>query len=132
MTLLVGGASAGVVQPAAVFVDLTNLFAQGDQVTARTSKNEFEFIGCGIRVFDNGAGGAFSFGFCQASVSEDGTTVCITTNADLIDAIKATSAYAFITFSWQDDGFGGAECIHVGSSTQSFYLPSNVDGNKEK
>lgn len=131
LTLLVGGASAGVVQPAAVQIDLTNMFAQGDQVTARTSKNKFAFIGCAIRVFDDGVD-LFSFGFCQASVSEIGTIVCFTLSPDLLDAIKATSAYAFITFSWQDDGQGGAECIRFGSSTQSFYLPSNVDGNKEK
>ena len=128
LTLLVGGASAGVVQPAAVLIDVTNMFAMGDQVTARTSKNKFEFIGCGIRVFDDGIVAPFSFGFCQASISENGTIVCITTSPDLLDAMKATSAYAFIDFEWN----ASLDCTKIGFSTQSFYLPKNVEGNKAK
>jgi len=129
LTLSAGVAFAGFVQPAVVTVDLTNMFAQGDQVTARTSESDFEFIGCGIRVFDNGVN-AFSFGFCQAEDSANVHIRCVSMNANLLDAIKATSAYAFITFSWQDDGFGGAECTRIGFSIQSFYLPENVDGNE--
>ena len=128
LTLLVGGASAGVVQPAAVEIDLTNMIAIGDQVTARTSKNKFEFIGCGIRVFDDGIVAPFSFGFCQASVSENGIIVCTTSSPDLLDALKATSAYAFIDFEWN----ANFDCTKIGFSTQSFYLPKNVEGNKAK
>ena len=47
------------------------------------------------------------------------------TGGDNIDEVRANTDYAFITFNWQDDGFGGAECIRVGFSTQSFYLPAN-------
>ena len=127
LTLLATVASAGLKQPTPVEVDLANMFAIGDQVTARIAPNDLDFIGCGFRVFDI----PFSFGFCQATDSEENAILCITENADLIDAIKATSAYAFITFSWKDDGFGGSECIRVGSSTQSFYLPNFTTKGKK-
>jgi len=65
LTLIAGVAFAGLVQPAAVVVDVDNGTAQGDQWTARISKNDVEFIGCGIRLFDTGMG-SFEFGFCQA------------------------------------------------------------------
>jgi len=123
LTLLAGIVSAGGVQPAVVTVDLDNMFAQGDQWTARIAKDDVSFIGCGTRVFDDGVN-AFSFGFCQATDSADVGINCFTQNPVLVDAMSATSAYAFITFSWQDDGFGGAECTRVGFSTQSFYLPN--------
>ena len=128
LTLLAGVTFAGFLAPQVVTVDLNARTAMGDQVTARTSKSEFEFIGCGIRVFDDGAGGAFSFGFCQAADSEDVRGFCSTLNADLIDAMKTTSAYAFIIFHWDAND----ECTLIGFSTQSFYLPKNVTGNVGK
>lgn len=123
LTLLAGLASAGLKQPAPVTVDLDNMTAQGDQNTARIAADDVSFIGCGIRVFDDGM---FSnaFGFCQAGDSEENSVTCFTQNPNLLQAIGRTSDFAFITFSWRDDGFGGAECIRVGSSTQSFYLPN--------
>ncbi len=120
LTLLAGVASAGLVQPAAVMIDLDNMAAQGDQATARISKNDVELIGCGIRVFDDGMGGTFSFGFCQATDSEGVEAFCSTQNANLLDAMDATSAYAFVTFGWNEFG----ECTRIGFSTQSFYLPN--------
>lgn len=116
LTLLAGVTSAGFVQPAAVIVNLDEMFAQGDQVTARTAKNDVEGIGCGIRVFDGG----FTFGFCQAADSDGVEGFCFTENPDLLDAMKATSAYAFITFGWDEN----EECTRIGFSTQSFYLPN--------
>lgn len=95
---------------------------QGDQLTARTADNDVEFIGCGIRIFDDG-GAAFTFGFCQAGDSAEVQITCFTENPALLEAMRAASAYAFITFSWEDDGSGGAECLRIGFSTQSFYLP---------
>ena len=122
---MAAAASAGLSQPAPVVIDRDFMFAQGDQNAARIAKDDVSFIGCGIRVFDDGVN-SFSFGFCQANDSEDNFFVCFTENANLLDAIKATSAFAFITFSWQDDGGDpdDGECIRVGSSTQSFYLPN--------
>ena len=122
LTLVTGMASAGLVQPAEITVDVVNMIASGDQLTARNAKNDVEFIGCGIRVTDTGFG-TFSFGFCQASDSEGVEITCFTQNAELLDVMKTTSDFAFITFSWKDDGAGGAECRRIGFSTQSFYLP---------
>jgi len=130
LALMAGVASAGLVQPAPITVDLDNGVALGDQWTARTANNDVEFIGCGIRVFDDG-GNPFTFGFCQAGDSDEIQITCFTENADLLDSINAVSDFAFITFTWVDDGSGGAECIRIGSSTQSFYLP-NFKVNKDR
>jgi hypothetical protein len=123
LTLLAGAAFAGLAQPAPVTVDLVNMFANGDQLTARTSANDTEFIGCGTRNIDDGTGNPFRFGFCQASDADGDEITCFTERDSLLDEMRANTDYAFITFGWQDDGFGGAECIRVGFSTQSFYLP---------
>lgn len=132
LTLLAGFAVAGFVQPAPVDVDLDNLVAVGDQLTARTSAGDTEFIGCGTRSFDDGLGNTFRFGFCQASDADGDEVTCFTQSGALLDEMRANSDYAFITFSWQDDGFGGAECIRVGFSTQSFYLSDPNIKAKEK
>lgn len=129
LTVIAGGAYAGFVQPVAVDVDLVNMTAIGDQLTARTSANDIEHIGCGTRYFDDGTGNAFRFGFCQAVDADGDEITCFTQLDSLIDEMRASSAYAFITFNWQDDGSSGAECIRVGFSTQSFYLPDpNIKG----
>jgi len=123
LVMLAGIAYGGLVQPAPVSVDLVNRTALGDQLTARTSAGNTEFIGCGTRNFDDGTGNAFRFGFCQASDADGDEITCFTENDNLIDEMRANNDYAWITFSWQDDGFGGADCTRVGFSTQSFYLP---------
>ncbi len=117
-------AVAGRVVSVPVSIDETNMFAQGDMWTARTADNDVEFIGCGIRVLEDGVGGIFSFGFCQAMDADEAEIQCFTENPDLLDAMKATSSYSFVSFSWEDDGFGGAECVRIGFSTQSWYLPN--------
>jgi len=129
--LLSGVAFAGYQQPVPVVVDLVNMDALGNQLTAQTSDNDVEFIGCGIRVFDDGVN-SFSLGFCQAGDSEENQITCFTENANLLDTLKASSDFAFITFSWQDDGFGGAECTRIGFSTQSFYLDAKKKKAKKK
>lgn len=131
LALVTSGVYAGFTQPAPVEVDLVGMSALGDQVTARAAKNDIDFIGCGIRMFDDGAGGSFSFGFCQAQDSDEEQVTCFTTNASLLEAMHATSDYAFITFSWVDDGSGGFECTRIGFSTQSFYLPKGTKGNEQ-
>ena len=119
LTLLAGFAYAGLVQPAPVSVDLVNMFAQGDQFTARTSAGDTELIGCGTRSIDNGTGNPFGFGFCQAADAEGDEITCFTQRDKLMDEMRATSAYAYITFAWDENG----DCVSVGFSTQSFYLP---------
>ncbi len=119
LTLIAGVAFAGLVQPAVVFIDEANMFAQGDMWTARTANNDVEFIGCGIRVFDDGASPPLFFGFCQAQDSAEVLIVCSTFSADLVEAIKGISDTSFLTFSWN----ASFDCTRIGTSTQSFYLP---------
>lgn len=121
---------AGLEQPAPVQIDMDNGFAGGDMIAARNSTNEFEFIGCGTRVFDDGAGGTFSWGFCQASLEEEAPVTCfVYDNPALMEGINIISDSSYITFSWDDDGAGNLTCTRIGSSTQSFYLEK---GQKSK
>lgn len=117
--LLPALAFAGVTQPAPVVVDLDVNFASGDQWTARSSKNAVEFIGCGVTQYDDGAGGVFSVGFCQAGDADGVTVACFSQSTELLATMRATSAFAFISFSWNPDG----DCTRLRYSTQSFYLP---------
>jgi hypothetical protein len=119
---LAASAYAGFAQPAPVDVDLTVGLAQGDQLTARADADPDVFIGCGTRTIRTGGGTLVRTGFCQARDAADEQVVCFTQDADLLDAMRALSDFAFITFSFVDDGAGGFECRRVGSSTQSFYL----------
>lgn len=125
LMLLSVAAYAGLAQPAAVTIDYFEGggIASGDLITARNSDNEFEFIGCGIRAFDDGAGGATDWGFCQASLEEEATVTCfVIDNAELMEGINVLSDSSYVTFSWDDDGEGNLTCNRVGASTQSFYL----------
>lgn len=122
---LLGTAIAGSVQPFPVDVDLTTRIANGDMVTARYSANDNEFIGCGIRKFDDGAGGATAFGFCQAEDADGERIICNTDNAELLDAISSSAAFSFVTFSWNEDD----RCTRIGFSNQSFYLPKGLKSN---
>ena len=93
--------------------------ALGSMSAARFSKNEVEYIGCGLRRIDTGAG-VVVFGFCQASTATEVLGFCSTENPDLIAAIGDQDDFSFITFSWNSAG----ECRAIGNSTQSFYIPS--------
>lgn len=119
-------AMAGRVQPAIVDVDLVGMVASGDMATARYSKNETELIGCGIRVAEDGAGGIFTFGFCQAEDRDAEEIICMTQNADLLKAIESSGEYGFITFSWDRN----TDCTRIGFSNQSFYLPIGLESNE--
>ena len=134
MLLVSGLVFAGYLQPAPVLVAFNpdgSGDAQGDMVTARFSDSALELIGCGVRYFDDGAGGSTEFGFCQARMddgSEEGLRgFCNTTNSGLLDAMKATSDFSFVTFSWNAQ----SECTRIGFSTQSFYLPEFAKKQKE-
>ena len=120
LTLLASVASAGGQLDVPVTVDLDGMTAQGNQVTARTSKNDVEIIGCGIKAFDDGTGSPFTYGFCQARDSEDVFINCLTFSADLLEALKANSAYTFIRFDWNEFG----DCTRIDISTNSFYVPN--------
>lgn len=109
----------GVATDFPVEVDLDNKFAAGNMVSARFSDNDVELIGCGVRYFDDGAGGTFAFGFCQATNAAEESLFCSTTNLDLVAAIRSIADFSFISFSSDDID----ECTRIGNSTQSFYIP---------
>lgn len=121
---------AGFTQPAPVTIDFTETggVAAGDMLSARNSKNDLEFIGCGVRYFDtlNGSGGEadiFTIGFCAAQLEEGGNVTCFTQNKGLIDGMRLSSDSTYYTFTWVDDGAGNLTCTRIGTSVQSFYLP---------
>jgi hypothetical protein len=126
-TMLCSNVYAGLFQPAEVIVDLDNRIASGDMQTARNSESDFTMIGCGIRKIAISPTETISFGFCQANSgeTEDGSFTCFTQNPDVLAGINAISDYSFITFGWDEND----ECIRIGNSTQSFYLP-NIKGKK--
>lgn len=112
---------AGYVQPAPLTIETYedgSGFAQGDMVTVRNSKSKNEIIGCGVRVFDDGAGGTFTTGFCQATDDEETRVVCTIANEGLIAGLASVADASFLTFSFNEFG----ECTRIGSSTQSMYL----------
>ena len=113
---------AGLHAPAPITIDLDFQTASGDMLTAANSVNSDEFIGCGTRSTEDGAGGTFRFGFCQAQEKGGESLTCFTFNDALIDEMRASNDFSWITFSWTDDGAGGLTCTRVGFSTQSFYL----------
>lgn len=119
-------ASAGLVQPAPVVLDLTARSASGSMSTARFSDNPFEFIGCGVRNIQQADGSLFRFGFCQAGVAEGVSFTCFTEQTALVEKISESSDYSFITFGWN----AAEECTRVGFSTQSFYIPEHLDKMK--
>ena len=125
-----GFAYPGETQPAPVDVDLAGMTASGDMVTARRDRNDEVFIGCAIRIFDS-SGVINHYGYCQAEDADGDFIFCYTQEAGLLDAMKATSDYSYITFNWEDDGNGGMLCNRIGFSTQSFYLPRNVRRNPQ-
>ncbi|MEL7298541.1 MAG: hypothetical protein AAGJ86_12835, partial [Pseudomonadota bacterium] len=87
--LLSGLAMAGQYTPQPLTLDLVNRTAGGGMVTVRFSSNDTEYIGCGIRAFDDGAGGATWFGFCQARNEKEEVGFCNTANPELLSAIMA-------------------------------------------
>jgi hypothetical protein len=93
--------------------------AAGSMTTARFSKNDVEYIGCGLRRIDDGAGGIVFFAFCQASTAAEVVGFCETDNPALIASISDQDDFSFITFGWNAAG----ECRSIGNSTQSFYIP---------
>ena len=118
-------AMAGLVQEFPVTVTLnpdTSGSASGSMGTARFSKNNVEVIGCGIRRFDDGVGGVFTFGFCQAITATGVLGFCESENPALLASIGDQDDYSFIAFSWDASG----ACTGIGNSTQSFHIPSNI------
>jgi hypothetical protein len=122
LVLVSGMATAGLVNSVPVTVTLNadgSGLANGNMTTARFSANTVEYIGCGTRRMDNGAGGATAYGFCQATSADSINGFCSTGNVELLEAMQSISAYSYISFSWDADGV----CRSIHTSTQSFYIP---------
>lgn len=122
LALVAATSFAGLFNEVPVTVAFAEQFAEGSQTTAKTSKNDVEYIGCGVRNFNDGIN-SFRFGFCQASDAAGNAVFCDTQNPSLLEDITSISDYAYITFSWREIAPEVFECIRVGSSTQSWYLP---------
>ncbi len=112
-------AFGGAVVDAPVEVDTELGSAFGVMTSARYSDNDVEYIGCGVRYNDDGAGGVFAFGFCQAADAAGVSLFCGTFNLELIEAIRSIADHSFIIFGVDEVG----DCTRIGNSTQSFYLP---------
>jgi len=93
--------------------------ALGSMSAARFSKNEVEYIGCGVRRITTGTG-IVVFGFCQANTAAGVLGFCESEDPALIASIGDQDDFSFITFSWDSAGI----CRGIGNSTQSFYIPS--------
>jgi hypothetical protein len=96
--------------------------ASGIMSAARTSSNDFELIGCGIKGFKSGSP---DFGFCQAQDADENYVVCFAYKGNLMSTINAIADYSYIRFDFDKNG----ECTRLDFSTQSQYLPSNVTAN---
>ena len=114
---------AGLVQPAPVEVTLFSSGggrAFGDMATARFSKDEIAFIGCGVRRIYTVDGSFGVFGFCQARTSLGVNGTCFSEDPALIEALASIADYSSITFTWNSSG----ECTAIGNSVGSFYIPA--------
>ncbi len=123
-------AYAGQTQPALVDVDLDNMIATGDLVSARTEKKTDSFIGCGTRNIELPDSTLFSWAFCQAQDAEDELVTCFTQNPELVQTIREINDTSFVTFSWRVEEDESLTCTRMGFSTQSFYLGKEIKGNK--
>lgn len=122
---------AGFVQPAPVDITVNadgSGRAHGDMVTARFADNDVEHIGCGVRIWSFPDGSYMNWGFCQARDADETEGFCETEDPQILDIMKAASAYSFITFQWDAEG----ECTHIGFSTQSFYIPEHTNKNNSR
>ena len=127
LLLVSAGAMAGFLQPAPVTITLNtdgSGSAQGDQLTARNDKSDTALIGCGVRMYSDGGGFTFQFGFCQATDASGISAFCSTSDQTLLDGMKGVSDFSFIIFQFDADG----NCTEIGNSTQSFYLPKLKSG----
>lgn len=123
---------AGYTQPAPVEIILTETggSASGDMLSARNSKNNDEFIGCGVRYVEIPIEPdpilrteAVAIGFCQAQIADGEEQVCFTYNKELIEGMRMNSDSTFFRFAWTEDEVNGKVCTRIGTSNQSFYLP---------
>ena len=118
LILFASTAFAGLYLPERVTVDLQERLANGDMYSARYSRGDSEFIGCGLYTLDDYNGGYAAFAFCQAQDANGVVAFCATQNAGLIEAIRALGDFSSVTFRWDEND----QCTDIGSSIQSYFL----------
>lgn len=126
--VLTGLVSAGAYEPRPVDIEVNgdgSGNATGGMTTARFSDNDVEYIGCGIRLYAMPDGSYMHWGFCQAKDASGTQAFCNTQDPKMLDVMKATGDYSYITFEWNSD----EECTGIGFSTQSFYIPEHTNNN---
>ena len=123
LALVSSGVLAGASVEVPVDVDLDGRIANGDTLSARFDDDDDVRIGCGIRVFDDGLGNSFRFGFCSAEDAEGDSITCLAVDSGVLDALNAGTDYNFVTFSWNED----ETCTRIGFSNQSQYLPTGKE-----
>jgi len=122
-------------------------WASGQMWSARSSKNDVELIGCSYKAMEvpDGTGGIFVYkwGFCQAQDVNEVRVACFSDNPELLDAMQATTAFAWVAFVFTklDPDFfyhpelrpeGARRCTRLDYSTQSIHLPEfTTKGNKK-
>lgn len=121
--MLASGATlAGLETSAPVTVDAEGRVAEGAMGSARYSRNDVEYIGCGVEHTDLGGGDTFVVGFCEARDSLGQAVVCTTVRPEMIQAIATISDTSHIRFIWNEF----SDCVQIRISTNSQYLPDYV------
>lgn len=123
LMLMTTAAMAGTVSSVPVSVtvnaDLSGS-AFGNMVSARTSADTQQLIGCSIqRVLNATSGAVTAYGYCQARNATGTLGFCSTDNASLLDAVQGIADNSYVSFAWRADG----TCTRINVSTQSFYIP---------
>ena len=91
--------------------------------SARFSVNDVELIGCRLL----GIAGIVNQVHCEAVDSADTSVVCTSTDANIVAAVQAISAYSWIRF----DTVGGS-CELLLVSTRSFHIPKQRTQSSKK
>lgn len=115
--------------------------ASGHMWSARSSGNDVEYIGCSYKAMElpDGTDGVYVYkwGFCKAQDVNEVSVICWTENPELLDAMQATSPFAWVRFGFTEPDHniawreGVRRCFRFDYSTQSFQLPEfTTKGNK--
>ncbi len=97
--------------------------ASGSLASARFSDNDVEVIGCRLR----GTAGVGSDVHCGARDSAGTTVNCLSTDAFIVEAVQAISAYSWL----QIESVAGS-CTQLHVSTRSQHIPKQRTQSSKK
>jgi len=100
--------------PVEIIVDGAEGVARGALYPTRSSDNDVEVIGCGIKRNQSG----LIFGFCYAKDADGVDVTCFIEDESVAEAIYAMTAYSFIQFLWDGD-----TCVRLDITNYSLNLP---------